>query len=169
MRFKRWFQLKKPWLKGGIIGAIVCILLFFFYMFAYFPLINTIYADDIAIKGYSPEWTTTIPLVTGHLFPILSHFIVEGSPINGMFCKPVEPICARWEADITPNCISWTLESGEVGCCVEQVMEPTAACTERVEMVVFLIMSFLLVVVYFTIGAVIALIAHKRKKHAKRQ
>lgn len=165
MRFKRRFQLKKPWLKGGIIGAIVCILLFFFYMFAYFPLINTIYADDIAIKGYSPEWTTTIPLVTGHLFPMLSHFIVEGSPIGSMFCKPIEPSCVRWEADITPNCFSWTLESGEVGCCVEQIKEPTTACTERVEMAVFLIMSFLLVVVYFVIGAGIGHIMYgKRKK-----
>ena len=60
------FKTKKLWLKGGIIALAVCLILGLFYLFAYFPIIDKIYAADIEAYGGTPEWTTTIPILTGH-------------------------------------------------------------------------------------------------------
>jgi len=70
------FLPKKLWLRGGIIGVIVCVALFLFYLFIYFPTIDKIYTEDIEKYSGPPAWTTTVALVTGHLFPLLSGFII---------------------------------------------------------------------------------------------
>jgi hypothetical protein len=77
MSVKRIFS-EKIWLKCGIIGVAICLALFVFYLFIYFPIINMIYVDDIARYGGTPGWTTNIPFFTGHFFPFFSGFILEG-------------------------------------------------------------------------------------------
>ncbi len=176
MNPKQYFKKQKPWLQGGIVGVGVCLLLFVFYIFIYFPTINKIYAEDIAKYGGTPAWTTNIPLYTGHLFPLFSHFIIEGSPLVGAFCKPTEKICISWVAkeffpEIHPGeeCVPLTLEDEEMGelingCCEQQEMAPKESCRETVEISGFFALVLILFAVYFLIGAGIGwVIARKRR------
>lgn len=77
MKFKKMFS-EKTWLKSGVIGIVICATLFLFYIFVYFPIIDRIYADDIAKYGGTPNWTLSIPFYTGHFFPFFSSFMLEG-------------------------------------------------------------------------------------------
>lgn len=77
MRLKQWFFPKKLWLRGGIIGVIVCLVLGLFNLFIYFPIINNIYA------GMIPSWAFIPPMITGQAFPLLSYYIVP----YGWLCK----------------------------------------------------------------------------------
>ena len=120
-----------------------------------------------------------LPTITGHIFPLLSHFIVEGSSLTSQFCPSTEQHCLYWiseeffmsedfmaeEIAIEENreCIPWTSERVS-GCCVDLEMSPTTACADRVEMGVSLGMSVLLVFVYFVIGAGIGFVVQKRRK-----
>ncbi|MBS3116776.1 hypothetical protein J4421_04235 [Candidatus Woesearchaeota archaeon] len=133
-----WFRSRKPWLRGGLIGICICLLLFPFYIFIYFPIINNVYADEIKSYGSTPGCTTIIPLLTGHFIPLISHFLVEGSSVITLFCEAKEPHCTSWAAKEIAveegfSCIPWILDSGESGCCQEKILTPTAACSERVE------------------------------------
>lgn len=78
MNIKQWFLKGSPWLKGGIIGVIVCVVFFLFYLFIYFPVIDKIYANDIAKYGGTPGWTLVLPTYTGHFFSLFSGFMLEG-------------------------------------------------------------------------------------------
>jgi len=157
MNVKKWFKSRKPWLRGGIIGVIVCVAIFLIYIFAYYPIISVIYEDSV------PGGTIILPLITGHAFPLLTHFILE-SPSIPQFCQETELYCWHWQADMVPDCVPWTLDSGEVGCCIEQDMVPESSCTERVEGFAFLTFAFILLAVYFAIGAAIGNVKKKRRK-----
>ncbi len=149
---------KKLWLRGGIIAVIVCVGLFLFYSCIYFPIINNLYVEDIASYGGTPEWTTTIPLVTGHFFPLLSGFIVP----HGFLCEFTEPVCTNWSSENATGSVLWTME-GQAGYCLEQTMTPTDSCAKLSEIVGFLGLTTLLVGVYFVIGAGIGIFIQKRK------
>lgn len=155
---RKWFFSKKPWLRGGIIGVIVCILLFLFYTFMYLPAINKIYAEEIAEYDGTPSWTTDVMLVTGHFFPIFSGFIVP----YGFLCKPTVPVCTYWSAEYEPGGVLWMME-GQPGYCIEQIMTPTNSCASVSETAGVLGFAALLLVVYFVIGAMIGGFIQKRK------
>jgi len=158
MRLKQWFLSRKLWLRGGIIGVIVCIVLFLFYIFIYFPAIDKIYAEDIEAYGGTPAWTTNVPLVTGHLFPLFSGFIVP----YGFLCEFTEPICTLWSAVNEPGGVPWTME-GQAGYCIQQTMTPTNSCDNLSETVGFLGLAAMLLGIYFVIGAAIGGFIQKRK------
>lgn len=174
MSIKRWFQSRKPLLKGGIIGAAICVLLFLFYILVYFPIIDKVYANDIAVHGGTPGWTTDIPMYTGHLFPLFSHFVVEGMAMPDRLCTvtgEVEQHCGSWihkDYYTGRNCIPWGSDNPDIaatfeGCCIDLVMTPTAECDERVELLGFFVLVLLLISVYFAIGAVVGWLVGRRK------
>lgn len=154
MKLKNWFLSKKLWLRGGVIGVMVCLGLGLFNLFIYFPIINRVYGS------MTPSWALVPPMITGHTFPILSHFIFP----YGWLCKLTQPICVEWSVDSAPGAIPWTME-GTQGYCLQQVMTPTSLCADVSEMVGFLGLLLLLFVVYFGIGALAGLIIQKNKKH----
>lgn len=158
-------QSKNLILIGGAIGVAVCLLLFLFYTFVYFPLIKTAYYSDSA-NGSTPQWLLILPTVTGHTFPLFSHFIVEGMPaVTTKFCKATNPLCVNWAAGNMnmADCDTLWMMEGTAGCCVEKIMTPDETCSEKVEIVGFIILAGLLLVIYFIIGAVAALLIQKRK------
>ncbi|MDP3698696.1 MAG: hypothetical protein Q8R47_03845 [Nanoarchaeota archaeon] len=163
MDLKKLFQSKPAWLKGGIKGSIICVILFLFYLLIYFPVINNIYAEDIAIYGGTPAWTTAIPLFTGHLFPLFSGFVVP----YGFFCKSTEPICTQWviediAAEEGLDCVPWIDGEGGAGCCIEQSTAPTDTCAKISDGVGFAGLMILLMGIYFVIGAIIGRIIHQK-------
>lgn len=172
MSFPRWFQSRRPWLKGGLGGVGICVLLFLFYIFAYFPIIHKVYADDITAYGGTPAWTTNIPLYTGHLIPLMSHFVIEGTALVPLFCKATEPVCTSWvnkEYYEGQNCVPWPGGDRETGieyagCCEDLIMTPTPECEERVEAIGFFALLLLLLAVYFCIGAIVGLVLGRRKR-----
>ena len=162
MNIKRWFQTRQLWLRYGIIGASLCIFLFLFYLLVYFPIFGLIF------EGEESDIILLLPTITGHFFPLFSHFIVEGSSLTNQFCPSTEEHCVYWMAEeiaVEENreCVPWISE-GVSGCCAQLEMSPVAACADRVEMGVSLGMSALLVFVYFVIGAGIGFIVQKRWK-----
>lgn len=82
MNIKQWFLKRSLWLRGGITGVIVCVVLSLFYLFVYFPVIDKIYANDIVKYGGTPNWTLTLPMYTGHFFSFFSSFILEGTRLE---------------------------------------------------------------------------------------
>lgn len=145
---------KKTWLSYGIIGVIVCLVLGLFNLFVYFPIINNIYGDNI------PEGALVLPMITGHAFPILSHFIMP----NSWLCKSSVPTCISWSAENTPGGVPWTVE-GKEGYCTQQTMSPTESCANFSEIANFSLITLILFVIYFGIGAIIGLIIQKKKKN----
>jgi len=152
MNIKKWFRSKKLWLRGGIIGVIICFVLFLFNLFIYFPIINSAYGSMI------PSEALILPTITGHVFPVLSMFIVP----YGWLCKFTEPTCAYWSAESAPGAIPWTME-GTPGYCIEQEMAPTPSCADLSDMIGFFGLILLLFIAYFVIGAIVGLIIQKRK------
>lgn len=158
MNFKFFHQ--KTWLFGGMSGVIVCVGLFLFYMFIYFPGIEKFYAADIEKTGYPPAWTTALIFPTGHFLPFLSGFFVP----YGFQCEFTEPHCTHWSADYEPGSEPWTLD-GQKGYCIQKSMAPSAACADKSEAVGFWFLSAVLVGIYFMVGAIIGgLIQELRKK-----
>lgn len=142
----------KPPLRGGIIGIIVCLILFLFNLYVYFPLVTD-------AEGVISSWALVPPLITGQLFPMFSIFIVP----YGLFCEFTEPTCVRWSAGYSyPDCIPWEME-GVQGCCQEQVMQPTAVCDKLSDQIGFIGLSVLLFLGYFLVGALIGKYVWKRK------
>ncbi len=152
MRLKQWFLSRKLWLRGGIMGVVVCLVLGLFNLFIYFPIIDRIY------EGMLPNWTLIPPMITGHAFPILSQFMVP----YGWHCIFTEPICTNWSADSAPGAIPWTMD-GNAGYCIQQTMTPTASCENLSAIVGFFGLTLLLFVAYFAIGAIIGLIIQKKR------
>lgn len=164
MDLKKIFQSKPAWLKGGLKGIIICIILFLFYIVAYFPVIDYVYAEEVANYGGTPAWTTALPMYTGHFFPLFSSFVVP----YGFFCEFTEPTCTRWvikdiAAEEGLNCVPWIDEEGGAGCCIEPSTDPTDTCAKISDGVGFLGLTILLIGIYFTIGAIIGLILERKK------
>ncbi len=155
MKLKNWWQIKKPWLRGGIIGLFVCAFLFVFYIFLYFPLAEKIYGER-----NSPDSLLTVPFATGHMFPFLSGFIVP----HGFLCEFSETICTGWQAENTGSGEPWRLESGEYGYCMNKTKVPTTACADFSEKVGFFGMTVLLFLVYFTAGALVGSFIQRRRR-----
>lgn len=160
------FKTKKTWLKGGIIGLAICLILGLFYLFIYFPIISKIYIADINSYGGTPEWTTTIPIITGHFFPLVSGFIIP----YGFLCEFNTPICTSWAAnealtteEKTQLCIPKTVE-GTAGCCLGQTMQPSDLCAALSGIVGFGGLTTLLFLIYFALGAGIGLMVQKVKQ-----
>ena len=158
MDLKKSFLPKKLWLRGGITGVIVCLVLFLFYIFMYFPAVDKSYTEDTAAYSGTPAWTTTVPLVTGHFFPLLSGFIIP----YGFLCEFTEPNCTLWSATDGAGGSPWIME-GQAGYCIKQTRTPTDFCANLSEAVGFWGLAALLTGVYFVIGAVIGGLIQKRK------
>lgn len=157
MNIKSWFLSKKLWLRGGIIGAVVCIVLFLFELFVYLPAVDKFYED-----AGGPPPGSAIPLfVTGHVYLIFAGFISEPARL---LCKFTEPFCASWSAVQEPGSEPWKLETGEAGYCVLKTMTPTTACANFAERVWVVWIAALLLGIYFSIGAIIGLIIQKIKR-----
>lgn len=161
MGLNKWFRSKKLWLRGGIAGALVCVLLFLFYLYVYTPILRSRYEDPKML----PSWAQVLPTVTGHFVPLLSGFIVP----YGFLCEFTEPTCANWKAG---ECVNggapWTMVDpsslkNTPGCCLEKTMQPTAACANLSEMIGFFGLAAILVVIYFIIGSAIGWIMQKIK------
>ncbi|MBI1970489.1 hypothetical protein HYS47_01975, partial [Candidatus Woesearchaeota archaeon] len=172
MSIKSWFHSKPLWLRSGFLGIAVCIALFLFYLFLYFPIINVVYADHIAAYGGTPAWTTNIPLFTGHLFPLFSHFVIEGTPLISRFCEETIPDCTQWAAKeyyTGTDCVEWKESDPETrteydGCCEDLIMTPTPACEDRAELAGFIILALVLIGIYFLIGAALGFMIQIKKQ-----
>lgn len=109
MKIKKWFQTRELWLRWGIIAASVCLFLFLFYLFIYFPVYRFFFEQQ------ESDAIFLLPTVTGHMFPLFSHFIVEGSSLTKQFCPYTEKHCTYWMAEeiaVEENreCVPWTSE-----------------------------------------------------------
>lgn len=80
MALHSWFKHKPLWLQGGIIGILVCVLLAVFYITLYNAFLIQFFPD-----GVLPTYSLILPLVTGHFFVMMSHFMAEGyvAPVSG--------------------------------------------------------------------------------------
>ncbi|MEK6920708.1 MAG: hypothetical protein AABX82_02405 [Nanoarchaeota archaeon] len=177
MNIKKWFQTRERWLRYGIIAVFICILLFLFYLFIYFPVYRFFFEQN------ESDAILLLPTITGHMFPLFSHFIVEGNSLTPQFCSYTKENCLVWvseefwmseeflmseefasEVEENQECVPWTTFEGIPGCCARLEMSPTTACAERVEMGAFWGAVILLVLLYFLIGAGIGFFLQKRKK-----
>lgn len=177
MKIKKWFQTRELWLRWGIIAASICLFLFLFYLFIYFPVYRFFFEQE------ESDAILLLPTITGHFFPFFSHFIVEGSSLTKQFCPYTEEHCIMWVSkefwmseeflmdeelasavEGNQECVPWTTFEGVSGCCAQSEMSPTTACADRVEIGVFWGMSILLVLLYFVIGAGIGFFVQKKWK-----
>jgi len=148
---------QKNYLIGGSIGIIVCLLLFIFYLFAYFPLM-----EKLNEQGHNINASILPAMITGHGFPMLSHFIIEGSPAIGLFCPKVEKVCTNWSAGTSPNYPTWIMEN-TTGYCRDLIMVPATACSDKVEFAGFIILSLMLIMAYFFLGILITWLILRKK------
>lgn len=151
----------KHYIIGGSIGVLVCILLFVFYLFAYFPLM-----EKLNDKGQNGDASILPAFLTGHAFPLLTHFIIEGSPAIGIFCPNVEKVCTSWSAGTSPDYPEWIMEN-TTGYCTDLIMVPTTACSDKVEFTGFIVLTAVLIAAYFFLGIIITwLILRKKTSHS---
>jgi len=143
---------------GGSIGVLVCIILFAFYLLAYFPMMKGL--ND---RGYDVNASMFPAFLTGHAFPFLTHFIVEGSPLIGKFCPAVQKECTAWNAGTMPGYEPWVMDN-TTGYCTNLIMVPKAECADKIEQTSFIVMSAMLIVVYFLLGVFITWLIPKIKK-----
>lgn len=108
------------------------------------------------------------PLITGHLFPSLSHFIVEGSPAPKIFCPAKETICPYWVIQVaTANCQTpWVMENTP-GCCLRLEKVPDENCVDKINLVAFLILSIMLFIFYFFAGLGVGWLIYLKKSKRK--
>lgn len=164
MNLTQRFAAQKQWMKGGIVGAAVCALLFGFYLFLYFPAIYlSVQANP---DREEPSWELILPTATGHIFPFMTHFAIEGSSIPDAVCKETETHCLAWSLEYENGGVPWTDAEGGAGYCLMQETSPLSSCVERVEGAASMIALIALESVYFAIGAIVAVVIEKRKKRA---
>jgi hypothetical protein len=149
VNFKNWLKKRPAWLRGGIYGILVCLVLFVFYLLIYMPVLNSIYGGSL------PDYSLTLPTLTGHTFVFLSHFAIEGSSLTQAFCPPVKEQCYSWTAEELDNCVPWQLETGEQGCCDGLDLVPEESCRNKVEIFATIFSLFWIFALYFLIGALI--------------
>ncbi|QQR84212.1 hypothetical protein IPJ72_03435 [Candidatus Peregrinibacteria bacterium] len=140
---KKTTQPKKRWLYGGMRAVVICIVLGIFYLTIYFPAIKALSKDGL------PNGSMILPTITGHAFPLLSHFVIP----HGWMCEATEPVCVMWSIDSAPDSIPWVMD-GNPGYCHEQIMQPTSECDERSEKVGAIGLWLMLLIIYFIIGAI---------------
>lgn len=155
MTIKQRFVAQKTWVKGGIIGVIVCTTMFFAYPLIYFPLVE----NDIGLS----DTAMILPTATGHVFPMFMHFIIEGSSIPGQFCTERETHCTSWSLAYEEGGVPWTGPEGGAGYCLHQETTPLSSCIDRVEAAASILSIALLEGIYFIIGAGIAVMIQRRK------
>lgn len=164
MNIMHRFAHQKTWMKGGMLGAGICALLFGFYLFIYFPaLYLAVHADPTAEE---PSWEFVLPTATGHILPLMSHFIVEGSTIPTTVCKETETHCLAWSLSYEDGSVPWTDPQGGDGYCLMQETSPESSCVDRVQGTISLLTLIALEAVYFAVGAIVATIIEKRKKRS---
>jgi len=156
MKMKQRWKNFPLWLRGGLIGVGIFIALFFFYIYVYFPLVE----NNVGI----PNNALILPMITGHAFPILSHFFVP----YGFLCEFREEHCISWSSYYAINeesgsCVKPLVIEGVEGCCTTLTPQPTSFCASLSEKVGFFGMITLLLGIYFGIGAAIGKIIQKRK------
>ena len=159
MRLKQCWEKMPYWLKGGMIGVVICILLFLFYVMAYFPLLTD------TSSGMMSNSALFLPMVTGHAFPILSHFIVP----YGFLCEFSEESCTAWSSsealrEHSGSCLKPMVMEGVEGCCTTLTPQPTPFCDSLSEAVGFFGFVLLLLGIYFGIGAVVARMVYRKRK-----
>ncbi len=128
---KKFIEKNRIALIGGLIGIMICLLLFVFYMFVYFPYLQK--DSDQSLLSYQ----FSLPAITGHLYPMMSHFLVEGANFTSDICPNVDTVCNIW-----------TLESG----CIESTPVPDANCIDKLDQVISLILTGILIACYFVVG-----------------
>jgi len=156
MKMKQRWKNVQLWLRGGLIGVGICVALFFFYISVYFPLVEN--------DGGIPDNALILPMITGHAFPILSHFIVP----YGFLCEFNEKHCTSWSSyevinEQGGNCVKPMVMEGVEGCCTIFTLQPTSFCASLSEGVSFFGSLILLLGVYFGIGVVIGKKIQKNK------
>ncbi|MBI2147348.1 hypothetical protein HYU19_02605 [Candidatus Woesearchaeota archaeon] len=156
MKLKQHWEKMPYWLNGGLVGISICIALFFFYILAYFPLVQ----NETGI----PNNALILPMVTGHAFPILSHFIVP----YGFLCEFSEEHCTAWSSyqaisKQDSDCLKPMVMEGVEGCCTTLTPQPTSFCASLSEGVGFFGLGVLLLGIYFGIGAAVGKIIQKWK------
>jgi len=150
------------WVKGGIIASVICAILFGFYAFLYFPLVEQ-YAREAEERNGS-HFALVLPVMTGHILPMLSHFAIEGSSIPDTLCKETETTCLHWSSEYGEGGMSWIDGEGGAGYCLEQDIGPARSCVERIQSFAMIGAGLILEMAYFIIGAVIAIGIARRKK-----
>jgi hypothetical protein len=144
---REWFASRKAWLRGGIIGVVICAALYIFYLFLF------------SASGDGLGQEITIPaMITGHLFSLLSGFVVP----YGLFCKKV-PMHGSWHRDPVPGGIP-CVDQGQSGYCSDYFMYPESSCADVSAIISFWVITILLFAIYFAVGAGITVLIEKRRK-----
>jgi len=166
---------QKPWVRGGIVGVIVCTLLFGFYLFIYFPMVQErqrILETNSEINNAIREeddWELAMPMFTGHLFVMLSPMILEGAPTSLLtsLCPETETHCVYWSLENDTGVGTPLVDpEGGAGYCLEQQTTPKSSCVGRVEGWIPFITFASLEAMYFTLGAIVAVAIERRNKRA---
>ncbi|TAK04137.1 hypothetical protein EPO34_03245 [Patescibacteria group bacterium] len=154
-----WDRFKQPSLRirGGIAGVMVCIALAVYYVGFSLPAI------DRAYGGMVPDGVLMPMTLTGHFFPIFSHFIVP----YGLFCPFNEQTCTHWSLYEEPGSTPWTDKEGGAGYCIDLTNVPSDFCAGFSERLGFVGLSLLLLGSYFAVGYGVGLGIERWKRHSR--
>ncbi len=172
MNIKQHFTSQKPWVKGGIVGSAICTLLFGFYLFIYFPILQNqqrILEADSEINGAlnDDDFNLALPMFTGHLFVMFAPMMLEGAPTAVLtnLCPETETHCTAWSRENDTGVGTPLVDSeGGAGYCIEQETVPESSCIDRVEGWTSFLAFIALEGIYFAIGAVVAMALSKKSK-----
>ncbi len=172
MNIKERFAGQKPWVRGGSIGSVICTLLFGFYLFIYFPILQehqrTLESDsEINAALKNDNFDLALPMFTGHLFVMFAPMMLEGVPTSTLtnLCPETETRCMAWSLENdTGTGTPFTDTEGGAGYCIEQETTPESSCVARVEGWATFLMFAALEGLYFAIGAGVATVLSKKSK-----
>ena len=136
---------KRAWVFGGLIGMLVCAVLY------------VIYASVLTIFRDGPIGQAILypAMVTGHLFILMWGFVVP----YGLFCPNVLQV-GGWSRDPMPGYVA-CVDHGQPGYC-DYFMYPEAHCANISEGVTGIIALIVFFALYFAIGAGIAIFFERR-------
>jgi hypothetical protein len=162
MTLKDRYNVQKPWMQGGLIASTICALLFGFYLFVYFPIFAGVSRENQ--ENNESDIILALPIITGHIVPFISHFILEDNAIASRVCTETKTECVHWSLAYEEGGVPWTNRDGTAGYCLQQETSPLSSCTERVQAVGTIGLIALLEMIYFIAGAGIATMLERRKK-----
>ena len=141
---------------------VICIALFLFYIFAYFPILKNFSTSEKA-----QSMSLLLPTITGHSIPLLSGFFTRVDPLINPFCPRNQLNCALWQKDTT-NCQNYWVMNETLGCCARLESIPEESCVQRVQTTAFFVLCAMLIFFYFGLGIFVGwLIYKKNNKHKK--
>lgn len=136
------------WIRGGVVGFLICLLLYPFYIF--------LFAASGGKLGSAVMWPA---FATGHGITLLWGFVYP----YGLFC-PKSLHYSGWSLyPVQGGVACANFGSPNTGYCYDPFMYPSSRCAELSTEISFIIVLVLHLLIYFLIGAGIAILRKRLK------